>query len=406
MKIWIIYQHAISPAQAGGTRHFEFARECLAQGHEPLIVSSSFHHFSRRETRHFGTSFVETATEQGVPFAWIKTPSYHTGKLGRFLGMAKFAWDVWRAGVGGKLGRPDLIVGSTPPMFSPYAGLRLARHFGVPFVLEVRDIWPDTIVTMLGYSRLNPFILFLSALEKALYKGARRVVTVLPGSQRYLEVLDVPIQNIAICPNGIDMQTVPLPAPPAQTQPFTLIYSGHHGYANNLDTLVNAAEILQAGGHGAAIRFRLIGDGPYKDILMRMVADKGLQNVTFEPSLPKSEVHAELASAHGFIMILRPSDVFQWGISPNKLADYMACARPVLFGVSCEENPVRESGCGIEFDPASPEDMARAVLRLSAMTPAERHDMGMRGREYAVRHNDIRAIMRRMVRFVTTGERA
>jgi len=406
MRIWIIYQHAISPSQAGGTRHYEFALECIAQGHQPLIIASSFHHFSRQESRYFQKEHIQITTENGVPFAWFKTPSYHTGKIGRFFGMLKFAWDVWRAGKRGELGTPDIILGSTPPMFSPYVGVKLAKHFNVPFVLEVRDIWPDTIITMLGYSRYNPFILFLSALEKALYRNAKRVITVLPGSQRYLEVLEVPIQNIAICPNGIDMDFVPTPTPTSNRKPFVVTYAGHHGYANNLDRIIDAAEILQAQGHGEDVRFRLIGDGPYKHILVDMVAQKKLKNITFEPSVGKSKIHTDLATSDAFLMILRPSSVFQWGISPNKLADYMACARPVLFGVSCEENPVRSSNCGIEFKPESPEDLVRAVLELRAMSVEERYAMGLRGYEYAKRNNNIREIMHRMVTFVATGKRS
>lgn len=397
MKIWIVYQHAIPPSRSGGTRHHTLARLLMERGHEVSILSSSFHHFSRKEMERYQGGDVARKTEDGVPFVWFRTPTYLSGKFARLLGMFNFARQVYREGKSGRLGKPDLIIGSSPPMFAPYAAMRLARRFGVPFVLEVRDIWPQTVIDYLGSPRWHPMVVLMSVLEKALYSGAAKIVSVLPGSRRYLEGKGAAPSSFVYAPNGVDMEAVPGNPPLADGDGvLRLTYAGHHGYANNLSVILEAASLLEAQGYAKSVAFDLYGDGPYKQELIEQAKQMNLTSVRFLSPVSKALIYNTLARADAFLMPLRKADVFRWGISPNKLVDYMSCGRPILFGVSTQMNPVEEAGAGITCEPDNPRSLAEAVKRLAAMPADERRIMGENARRYAEHHYDIRRIADRL----------
>ncbi|WP_456480998.1 glycosyltransferase family 4 protein, partial [Oceanithermus sp.] len=261
----------------------------------------------------------------------------------------------------------------------------LARRHRVPFVLEVRDLWPQSLVDLGSFSEGHPFIRWLEYIERSLYRRARRIVTLLPGAADHIAHKGGHPGRIVWIPNGVDLRLLPPPSPPEPRESLTFLYAGTHGLANGLQVILEAADRLRT----SPVSFRLVGDGPDKPRLMALAEKKGLTNVVFEPPVPKSRIPDLLREADAFLMVLRDSPVFRWGVSPNKLFDYMAAARPVIFSVNTPLNPVESAGAGITVPAEDADALAGAALKLLTMSSEERWQMGLRGRKYVEDNHDL-----------------
>jgi len=174
------------------------------------------------------------------------------------------------------------------------------------------------------------------------------------------------------------------------------MYLGAHGQANALDVLIKGAKIVQNQGY-RDIHFVLIGDGPEKPRLVALANELGLENIEFRESVPKSSVSKVLCEADALVAVVHPR-FFTSGGSLNKLPDYMASGRPVIFTASAANNPVEEARCGLTVPPQDPEALADAVLKLSQMPKEEREAMGRRGREYVEKYHAIPVLAEKLIR--------
>jgi glycosyltransferase involved in cell wall biosynthesis len=391
MRVWIVNHYAVRPSDAGGTRHFSLARRLTELGHEVTIIASAFDHSSRTE-RHLrpGEGWA-VETIDGIHFLWIRTPPYQGNTGARVWNMISFAWVVLRGRATRGLATPDVILGSSPHLFAAFAAQCVASRRGLPFVLEIRDIWPETLVLLGGYSRWHPFIMLLAWMERRLYRRSGAVVTLLPRSGEHVVKCGGHDSSLAYVPNGVDLSLFPEQKEAEDVGTVTLMYAGAHGSANNLDYLLDCASVLQAEGI-RDVRFVLVGDGPDKSRLQQRAHSQELKNVVFRPPVPKREMARLLQEADGFLMVLRSSPLFQWGISPNKLWDYMAVGRPVFFAVSTPFNPVAEASSGFTVDPADPRDLAAAIRQFRSLPHDQRVAMGRRGREFVAREHDMKKL--------------
>jgi glycosyltransferase involved in cell wall biosynthesis len=172
-------------------------------------------------------------------------------------------------------------------------------------------------------------------------------------------------------------------------------YAGAHGLANDLDTALDAAKILRDMPTAGSVSVRFIGDGAEKPRLQARANAEGLTNVEFRPSVSKDEIYRSLSDADAFLMPLKDSPVFRWGISPNKLYDYLALQRPIIFAIRTRYNPVADSGAGITVPPEDAHQLADAITRLAAMSHAERREIGHRGRQYVENHHSYSVLAER-----------
>jgi len=392
MNLWLVNHYAILPQQAGGTRHYTLVRELVKRGHQVTIIASSFDHTTRKELHILDGAPSRLEVVDGVRFLWLRTPPYEGNSAQRLWNMMVFARKVLGLRAADLSGPPDVILGSSPHLFAAWAAERLARRYRVPFVLEVRDLWPQSLVDLGSFSEGHPFIRWLEYIERGLYRRARHVITLLPGAKEHIAQKGGHPDRITWIPNGIDADSLPLPEPPTPKDAFELMYAGTHGLANGLQVVLEAAEKLQ----DRPVRFRLVGDGPDKPRLMAMAEEKGLKNVVFEPPVPKSQIPGLLREADAFLMVLRDSPVFRWGVSPNKLFDYMAAARPVIFSVNTPLNPVAVAGAGITVPAEDADALAEAALELSATSPEERWQMGLRGRKYVEENHNLNLLANKL----------
>jgi len=394
MNIWIFNQYAHPPDLPGGTRHCDLGRELVRQGHKVTIFATSFHHYVHRETRLKHREQWKIEDFDGVQFVWVRTPPYQRNDWRRVRNMVAFTIRVWRLGqrvttLAPDTGRPDVVIGSSPHLLTPLAAYLVSKRYRVPFVMEVRDLWPQVIVDLKKLSKQHPITKALQVLERFLYHQAERIIVLGPQMKEYIAACDISQEKIVWIPNGVDLSRFEgLAASKSPDEVFKVMYLGAHGQANALDGLIHAARVVQDRGI-QAIRFILVGDGPEKPRLMALAKELGLRNVDFRAPVPKSEVSETLHESDTFIVNYEKAEVLRYGVSPNKLFDYMAAGRPVIFAGAASNNPVEESRCGFTVPPRDPEALAEAVIRLYQMPQEEQEAMGRRGREYVEKHHAI-----------------
>ncbi|MBC7078968.1 MAG: glycosyltransferase family 4 protein [Methanothrix sp.] len=401
MNIWIFNENAYSPDLPGGTRHYDLSRELVRRGHSVSIFATSFHHHMHKEVRLQPGEDWRIEEFEGVRFVWIRTPPYERNDWRRVRNMVAFMFSAWRLGenisrIAPEVGTPDVIIGSSPHLLNPLAAWFVARRFRVPFVMEVRDLWPQTIIDMGVMGPGHPIIKALQVLERFLYHRAVRIITLLPMSHEYITACGVPREKIIWIPNGVDLSRFSRASmKPANHNGFQVMYLGAHGQANALDVLLDAARIIKERGL-SEIRFVLIGDGPEKPRLIKMAKELGLENVEFRNPVPKSKVPDVLREADVFLFNLEDVAVFRYGISPNKLFDFMAAGNPVITSVQAPANPVDAAHCGFTIPPRDSKSMAEAIIRLYDMPQDAREEMGSAGRDYVEKHHDIARLAERL----------
>jgi glycosyltransferase involved in cell wall biosynthesis len=338
-------------------------------------------------------------THDGVRFVWYPAPSYRGNGFGRFFNMIWFAARVLLVRQSSLIEAPTVIVGSTVHPLAALSGLLLSWRWGLPFVFEVRDIWPQSLVDLGRLSEKHVATRILSWIEVVLLKKAREVITLLPSSEAYLVSRGATRGRVTYIPNGVDFEVLAY-SPPEFKKPheLCLMYLGAHGEANFLQNILSAAKITQ--GDSAfkdfSIAFEFFGEGSEKSKLIALAEEYKLENVHFRPAVPKTEISRVAAKADGFILNLARADVFKYGVSPNKLFDYLALGRPVLFCCNSKFNPVNDADAGFSVAPESPEALAEAILELARLGNEERRAMGARGLDYVRKGHDVTMLARRL----------
>jgi glycosyltransferase involved in cell wall biosynthesis len=287
------------------------------------------------------------------------------------------------------IGRSDVVIGSSVHLLAVLAAYWVAKHHRARFIMEVRDLWPQTIIDMGELSEHHPLTKLLKALERFLYRRAERIITLLPKAGEYIAAQGIAREKVVWIPNGVDLARFQVgPSLARSDEEFKVMYLGAHGRANALDVLLQAAKIVQDQGH-KDIRFILIGDGPEKPKLIELAEKLQLRNMEFREPVQKAVVPRVLQEANATVLILQDLPLYRYGISLNKLFDYLAVGKPLIFGGNPANNPVEEARCGLTVPPRDPKALADAVIRLYQMPEEEREAMGRRGREYVERHHAI-----------------
>jgi glycosyltransferase involved in cell wall biosynthesis len=387
MRVWFVNHYAHPPSEAGPTRHHSFARNLQQQGHDVLVIASDFDHFQLRRAGPAEGTKGDAVSVEGVPWVRVPTFAYRGNSVTRLLSMVDFARRLWPGRTLEDFDAPDVVVGSSPHPFAAEAAYRLARKLNAAFVLEVRDLWPETLVALGGFSRSHPLVVLFRRMALSLYRKADHVVTVLPASRDFISARVESGRGVTCIPNGVDLDSVPDSAPPDGDE-FTVAYAGAFGLANDVGQIVAAAEQVEIRRPSARIRFALIGAGPEENRLKSLVRDRRITNVEFKAPVPKENIYGELARANAFVLCLRESPLYRWGVSLNKLYDYMAVGRPILFAGRVARNPVEAAAAGIVVPPADPGALADAILGLANMSFAARQEMSTRAREFVAAHHD------------------
>jgi glycosyltransferase involved in cell wall biosynthesis len=378
MHILLIHQAFAALNEAGGTRHHELARYLVERGHRVTVIASPVSYLTG--TNRARVHWLERETD-GPGITILRTYTYaalHRSFFHRLISFFSFMLSSFLVSL--SVRQVDLVWGTSPPIFQGATAWLISRLKRVPFLFEVRDLWPAFAIAV-GVLR-QPMVIRASLwLEAFLYRHADRMMVNSPGYISH--VLSRGARKVELVPNGAD----PAMFDPADTgaefrkqhglgNHFVALYAGAHGMSNDLDIILEAAQLL---AQSQNIRFVLLGDGKEKPRLVEKARQMSLNNVIFIPPLPKNQMSSALAAADACIAILKPIELYKTTY-PNKVFDYMAAGRPVVLAIDGVIREVVETaGAGISVPPGDPNAMAKAIETL-ANDPECGKTMGRAGR--------------------------
>lgn len=368
--------------EAGGTRHFELGSYLVKCDHHFSVVGSTISYLTGK-----APEGGKSSTSNGINLYRAYTyPALHRSYLHRVFSFTSFMVSSFFLGL--RVKDVDLIWGTSPPLFQGFPAWLLAKIKRIPFVLEVRDLWPAFAVDM-GLLR-NPLLIRIAEwAERFLYHQADHLIVNSPAYQAHLKGKGAPNSKISLVSNGVDLSYFP-PAASGEAfarehqleDCFVVLYAGAHGPANDLGILLEAAGKLTS---HPDIVFVLVGDGKSKPDLIAEADQHKLSNVKFLPPQPKSSMAEVLASADVCLAILKDIPMFRTTY-PNKVFDYMAAGKPTLLGIDgVIRDVINASGGGVFIPPGNPEALAEAVLSLKN-NPQQCREMGQSARLYVERH--------------------
>lgn len=344
---------------------------------------------------------------EGIRFCWVKTPKYKAASIKRFWSMIMFAFKLCflnrdRYGIE----KPDVIIVSSMPIFSIISGYILKKRLKAKqLIFEVRDLWPLTPMLIGGYTKMNPLIFFISQLERFGYHVSDKIVSVLPNAGSYINGISKNPKKLFHIPNGyfihgaqeVTYETENIIKTKLPHRKFIVGYTGTIGLANAMEYIVEAAKLLQ---DKKDIHFMVVGDGYKKEELVKMSED--LENITFIPKVPKSQVPYIIREFNICIISWKNSPLYKHGVSANKYFDYMYAGKPILVAGENAKDPVELSACGLIVPPEKPTEIANGVLRLYKMGETELKEIGDRGRKYVEEHHSYEQLANKYISIFST----
>lgn len=393
MKMW--YVSAYDQPKGQSLRTWDFSIEMTRRGHCVTMFTNGYCHFTHKEHLK-GNERWRVETIDGVRVVWLKTFHYLGNGLGRCLNMLDNFRRILQSSA--TLGeRPDVILGPSVPLFAGWAAARLADRYHVPFIFEVRDVWPDALVDIGGIRKISVTYCCLRQLEKHLYRKATRISSTLPHLADHVSGSGSDPTKIVYIPNGVDVSPYVESAnyDGGAGRQLVVMYVGGFGLDHDVSTIIQVAKILQDDGDHR-FRFVLFGSGVRKARCEEEVRKYHLHNLSLHAAVPKASLPDIQRNADILLAAITDSRSYRFGLNLNKLCSYFASARPVLFSGNPPNNPVADCNGGISVNAEDPRAMAKGLSDLANMTPAERIRMGERGRQYAQTTLSMEFLGRRM----------
>jgi glycosyltransferase involved in cell wall biosynthesis len=384
MHVLLIHQIFMSPNDSGGTRHYELAQQVIGSGDSFTIVASDLNYLTGQKVLDSDKFITEQYFDELKVLRTYTYPSLHRSFTWRIISFLSFTVSSFIAAM--KPADVDIVMGTSPPIFQAASAWLVAAIRRKPFLLEIRDLWPDFAIDI-GVLK-NPILIYLSRwLESFLYKKADHLLVNSPAYKEYLISKGIKAEKVTLIANGVDIEQFdPINTGLALRQElnlddkFIVTYAGALGLANDLDTLLQAASLLNKNKN---IHVLIVGDGKERQRLEALAKDLDLNNLTFTGAKPKSEMPNYIAASDSCIAILKDIPMFKTTY-PNKVFDYMAASRPIILAIDGVIRDVVESAEGGLFvQPGDPKALADAILKLSA-DPEVSKRMGESARAYVI----------------------
>ncbi len=383
--IWFINDYAGSRYHGMEFRNYYFAKEFVKMGYSVYIISATYMHlFKKLPKDNKSYNFEEI---DGINYVWVKVPKYKESTDKKRV----IKWFVFTAKVFllplKKMQKPDIIIASPMAPFLALPSFRLAKKFNAKFIYEVKDIWPLSIIELGNISPQNPLIRAMSWCEKFAVKKANFVVSSLQNYNEHLSK-DLNInRDFTWINNGIDLdemqQIMTLPEEITKQVPkdkFIVGYTGTIGIANALEYLLQAAKELQ---ENSDIAFVIVGDGKEKQ---RFKSKYKLDNIIFIDSIKKEQVQSMLSLFDVCYIGWNKERLYEYGISANKIFDYMYSAKPIVHSYSGKSDIVTLAKCGITVNAQDVSAIKESILKLYNMPKEQRDALGKNGKEYVLEH--------------------
>lgn len=400
LEIWYIDQYVGHPKYGNVYRNFYISKELVKKGYNVRIFSASYSHLMYSPP--LTTGLLTTEIIDGVEFNWINVGKYKSGKgLGRIFSIFEFTAKVRKLAY---FSPPDFIITPSVP-FLPYWSIRYLisrvwKSKKTRLILEIRDLWPLTFITVGKVSKKNPFIKLLAKTERHAFNHVDYITSTLRMCQDYIGTVTTKPYRFKWIDNGINLSENPGLSLPHEidrlipTGKFVIGYTGTLGAANSMSYFIDAAKLLES---EKSIHFVVVGDGYEKENLI--ARSRGLSNITFIPRISKMFIPAVLKRFDVlYFSYLNAPELYKYGVSANKTYEYMLSGKPIV--LSCppmKYNIITEAKCGKVIRPEDPHAIAEAVRVLFKMPISERESLGKNGEKFILENNTFDILAEKLI---------
>lgn len=395
-------------------RPYYLAREWVKGGHKVRVVAGDYSHL-RTVNPEVNIDFQIDVLD-GIEYQWLKSGDYQGNGASRAISIFRFCWKLYKNAK--KIAQefePDVVISSSTYPLDTYGAQKIVECVNnkrsktnqplCRYVHEGHDLWPLTLIEIGGMSKTHPFVVLMGVAEKSAYRHADTVVSVLPGILPHMveKGFNDDKQNFLPLPNGVVLEDwkniqplneeVAEPLHQLQAEgKFIVCYCGGHAISNALDVFVEAAKMCD----DRDVSFVLIGKGVEKQRLQTLA--QGFENIHFLPAMPKAQVPSALSYADVLYVGAKPHSLYRYGVSMNKMYDYMMAGKPIINGVKAANDDVAEAGCGITIEPESPKAIIKAVMTLKDMRLPEREKMGANGKKWVLENAEYTVLAEKFLK--------
>lgn len=397
MKIW--YLSAYDQPFGNSRRTFDYCLELIKYGHEVTMFTNSYCHWRHVDTLKKGEKYRIDFIEN-IKVVWLNTFKYKGNGLSRGLNMLSNMKGIYKAS---KIIKddPDIIIGPSVPIGTGFLGLLMAKKMNAKFIYEIRDVWPDALVSDGSMAKSSLVYKVFKFMEKKIYQHSDGISTTLPYVENHVKNNGASNPKISWLPNGVRFENEYEydRFDGGNSESLTAMYIGGFGEAHDVITIVKAAVYLNENNEDN-IKFIIIGSGPKKEACIQLATRNHLDNIIFLDAIPKSEVPAYLNTSDVLIASILDSEAYQFGLNLNKIFDYMASRRPVIFSGASPNNPIEESNSGFTIAPENPKEMSKILKHYADLPSKTRAEMGERGRQHVQENYSMSSLGLKMNSFL------
>ncbi len=399
MNVIYINHYAGSYSQPREWRPYYLSKGFKHYGANASVITASFHHLQKKHTNVQEQSILQKDVD-GINYTWLKTPQYEGNGIKRILNMFAFAKSVFKTNPVLELGlpKPDLIIISSAHPFHLLGGLRWAKKFNAKVYFEVRDAWPLSLNLLLGLKKWHPFSLWLSFFQYLGLKFTDKTIGLASNIEPYLISKGLSSGKFLYVCNGID-EAQPLSDTCVHDEQLTsirrkykrvLMYTGSLGLPNAMDGVIDAMNTINEDD----IALIIIGNGLEKQSLIKRSLNS---NVFFLEPIPKDEIQRALAYSDICIIAWQDLELYKYGVSPNKIFDYMWAKKPIIQALSSTNNHVSLSGCGVNINAQNINDIRKAIIEMSLLDESELIQLGKKGYNFLMDNFEYKILAKKIL---------
>ncbi len=409
--IWIIDHYSSEPKYGGIQRQFDFANELSRRGYKTIIIASAFSHYTHTfisDEQYHISQFADNAY-----YAYVYTKPYETnGGLGRVKNMFSFRSSVLKnyKAIEQRLGKPDVVMGASVHPLAWLAAEKIAKHYGTKFIAEVRDLWPEMWLLNGEKGKLDPMVVFFGTIEKWTYKKADKIIySMLYGDKYICGKLGFPKNKVALIGQPMDCERfdrnavekapeVPEEIKKFTADSFTCVFTGYFMEYEGVHVMLNAAKDFH--DKGIPIKFLFIGSGKEEEAMKKYVTKNNLDNVLIHGRISKELIPAVLRSCSiclAHCATEGKEESFKYGISKNKVNEYLYSGNPVIYGRDDPMDPVAKYGGGYVIQPFKPEQFVQRIMEIYNMEPVDRAKFGKNGKEYIIKYHRVDSLVDKLL---------
>lgn len=404
MNIILINHYAGSDYYGMEFRPYYMAKEWTKMGHTVTIIAASFSHLRKKNPK-VEKDFEEEIIDN-VRYVWVKTPSYKGNGVGRIINIATFLFKLrMKYKRIAKLYNPNAVIASSTYPLDIYPASRIANVTNAKLVFEIHDLWPLTPMEIGGYSEKNPAIVALQKAEDFAYRNSDAIISILPCADKHIKNRGFSTEKFCYVPNGVLINPNNEEAKIAEVDQIKILdkfkkegyfligYTGNHSIANALDTFIDAAKLCK----DIKAKFILVGSGNDKEKLMDYAKSNDISNVEFLPPVKKENINAVLERLDVAYIGLKRERLFSYGVSPNKLFDYMLAKKVIIYSIEAGNDPVSEANCGVSVPAENPQEIYLAIKNIMKLSGEERMKLGENGYQYVINNHQYSKLAKKFV---------